>query len=174
VLYLQEARGYSLPAAGSLLFASTIAGIIGAIAFGFISDRLFGSRRPPVNLIFGLVEIAGLTLIFFGPSNGWALTAGMVLFGLGMTGLFTSIGGLFATDIAPKRVAGAALGLIGVFSYLGAAIQENVSGALIQRGTTMVEGVRHYDFGPAILFWLGASVLSMLLAATLWRAKLSD
>jgi MFS transporter, OPA family, sugar phosphate sensor protein UhpC len=174
VLYLQEARGYSLPAAGSLLFASTVAGFIGAVAFGFISDRLFGSRRPPVNLIFALMEIAGLVVIFFGPTNGWALTAGMIMFGLGMTGLFTSIGGLFATDIAPKRVAGAALGLIGVFSYVGAAIQENISGALIQRGTTMVAGVRHYDFGPAILFWLGASVLSMLLAASLWRTKLSD
>ena len=120
------------------------------------------------------MEIAGLLVVFFGPANSWALTGGMILFGLGMTGLFTSIGGLFATDIAPKRVAGAALGLIGVFSYLGAAIQENISGALIQRGTTMVEGVRHYDFGPAILFWVGASVASMLLAATLWKARLSD
>jgi OPA family sugar phosphate sensor protein UhpC-like MFS transporter len=174
VLYLQEARGYSLPAAGSLLFASTISGIIGAIAFGFISDRVFGSKRPPVNLLFGLTEIAGLLLVFFGPTNTAVLTLGMILFGLGMTGLFTSIGGLFATDIAPKRVAGAALGLIGVFSYLGAAIQENISGALIQRGTTMVEGVRHYDFAPAILFWVGASVASMLLAATLWKARLSD
>lgn len=174
VLYLQEARGYSLPAAGGLMFASTIAGIIGAIAFGFISDRLFGSKRPPVNLLFALMEIAGLLLVFYGPASTLSLTAGMILFGLGMTGLFTSIGGLFATDIAPKRVAGAALGLIGVFSYLGAAIQENVSGLLIERGTTMVAGVRHYDFGPAILFWVGASVLSMLLAATLWKAKLSD
>ncbi|MDB5452961.1 MAG: transporter, partial [Caulobacteraceae bacterium] len=174
VLYLQEARGYSLPAAGSLIFASTVAGVIGAIAFGFISDRLFGSRRPPVNLLFGLVEIAGLALVFFGPANTGMLTLGMILFGLGMTGLFTSIGGLFATDIAPKRVAGAALGLIGVFSYLGAAIQENISGALIERGTTMVGGIRHYDFGPAILFWVGASVASMLLAATLWKAKLAD
>jgi OPA family sugar phosphate sensor protein UhpC-like MFS transporter len=61
-----------------------------------------------------------------------------------------------------------------VFSYLGAAIQENVSGALIQKGTTMVDGVRHYDFSVAILFWIGASIVSMLLAATLWRAKLAD
>jgi OPA family sugar phosphate sensor protein UhpC-like MFS transporter len=174
VLYLQEARGYSLPAAGSLMFASTIAGIAGAVAFGFISDRLFHSRRPPANLLFGLVEIAGLLMVFFGPTNTWMLGTGLFLFGLGMTGLFTSIGGLFATDIAPKKAAGAALGLVGVFSYLGAAIQENVSGALIQKGTTMVDGVRHYDFSVAILFWIGASIVSMLLAATLWRAKLAD
>ena len=27
---------------------------------------------------------------------------------------------------------------------------------------------------PAIWFWIGASVVSMLLAATLWNAKLRD
>lgn len=174
VLYLQEARGYSLPAAGSLLFLSTMAGIAGALAFGFISDKLFNARRPPANLLFGLVELIGLGLIFFGPTNGIVLTAGMILFGLGMTGLVTSIGGLFAVDVCPKRVAGTAMGLIGVFSYLGAAVQEQVSGALIERGTTMVGGVRHYDFGPAIWFWLGASVVSLVLASTLWRVRLRD
>jgi OPA family sugar phosphate sensor protein UhpC-like MFS transporter len=174
VLYLQEARGYSLPAAGSLLFLSTLAGIAGALAFGFISDKWFAARRPPANLLFGLIELAGLGLIFFGPTNAAVLTTGMILFGLGMTGLVTSIGGLFAVDVCPKRVAGTAMGMIGVFSYLGAAIQEQVSGALIERGTTMVAGVRHYDFGPAILFWIGASVASLLLASTLWRVRLQD
>ena len=68
------------------------------------------------------------------------LVAGMILFGLGMTALVTSLGGLFATDICPKRVAGAAMGLIGVFSYLGAAIQEQVSGALIDKGHRVLDG----------------------------------
>jgi OPA family sugar phosphate sensor protein UhpC-like MFS transporter len=94
------------------------------------------------------------------------------LFGLGLTGLVTSLGGLFATDIAPKRVAGAAMGVIGVFSYIGAAIQENVSGGLIEAGMKTVNGVKIYDFGPAILFWVGASVVSLVLATSLWRVKL--
>src|SRR5690606_11068262 len=64
VLYLQEARGFSLPAAGTLLMISTLAGIAGAIGFGFVSDKYFNARRPPVNLIFALLEIAGLALFF--------------------------------------------------------------------------------------------------------------
>src|SRR3546814_10443355 len=100
------------------------------------------------------------------------LIAGMLLFGMGLTGLVTSLGGLFAVDIAPKKVAGAAMGVIGIFSYIGAAIQEQVSGVLVSAGMTMVNGHRVYDFGPAIWFWIGASVASMLLAATLWRAQL--
>jgi len=174
ILYLQEARGYSLPAAGSMLMLSTLAGIAGAIAFGFISDKLFSARRPPANLLFGLIELAGLVIIFFGPQNTYVLSLGMLLFGMGLTGLVTSLGGLFAVDIAPKRVAGAAMGVIGVFSYIGAAIQEQVSGTLIENGTTMIDGVRSYDFGPVIWFWIGSSVLSTLLAATLWRTRLRD
>ena len=174
ILYLQEARGYSLPAAGSMLMLSTLAGIAGAIAFGFISDKLFAARRPPVNLLFAALELIGLFLIFFGPGDMVTLIAGMLLFGMGLTGLVTSLGGLFAVDIAPKRAAGAAMGVIGIFSYIGAAVQEQVTGILVERGTTFVDGVRIYDFGPAIWFWIGSSVLSMLLAATLWRTSLRD
>jgi OPA family sugar phosphate sensor protein UhpC-like MFS transporter len=174
VLYLQEARGYSLAQAGGMLMISTAAGIFGAIGYGFISDKLFNARRPPANLLFGLMELAGLGIIFYGPNTYPVLIAGMILFGLGMTALVTSLGGLFATDICPKRVAGAAMGLIGVFSYLGAAIQEQISGALIDKGMRVVDGVRHYDFGPAVLFRIGASALSLTLATSLWRTKLRD
>ncbi len=174
VLYLQEARGYSLPVAGTLLMVSTIAGMAGAVAYGFISDKAFNARRPPVNLLFAIFELAGLGLIFFGPTTMPTLIAGMILFGVGLTGLVTSLGGLFAVDICPKRVAGAAMGLIGIFSYIGAAIQENISGQLIERGMTVVDGVRTYDFSTVVWFWIGSSFVSMLLAASLWRVKLRD
>ena len=139
-----------------------------------MSDKVFAARRPPANLLFALTEIAGLLLIFFGPTNSYALTAGFILFGAGLAGILTSLGGLFAVDICPKRVAGAAMGVVGIFSYMGAAIQENVSGHLIESGMTMVDGVRHYDFSTVIWFWLGSSIVSMLLAASLWRVKLRD
>ena len=173
-LYLHEARGMDEVAAGTMLMISTLAGVAGSILYGVISDKFFGARRPPVNLLFAVVEIIGLLLIFFGPANLTVLTIGMILYGLGLTGLVASLGGLFAVDICPKRATGAAMGVIGVFSYLGAALQENVSGALIDQHSHMVGADRVYDFGPAIYFWIGASVVSMLLAATLWRARLRD
>lgn len=174
VLYLQEERGYSLPTAGLLLMISTLAGVAGSILFGLISDKAFNARRPPANLLFAIVEIIGLLIIFFGPNNLPVLVIGMLLFGLGLTGLVASLGGLFAVDICPKRAAGAAMGFIGVFSYLGAAFQENVSGFLIDHYSQSVNGGRVYDFEPAIWFWIGSSFVSLALAATLWRAKLRD
>lgn len=174
ILYLQTERGYSLEMAGTLLMISTLAGIVGAVAFGFISDEWFDAHRPPVNLIFAVLELAGLGLLFFGPTSLPMLIVAMLLYGMGLTGLVTSLGGLFAVDIAPKRVAGAAMGVIGIFSYLGAGIEEQVSGRLLQHGTTVVDGVHHYNFGPAISFWIGAAVVSMLLALSLWRVRRRD
>ena len=175
ILYLQEAKGFSLMEAGGMLTANTITGILGALAYGFASDKLFNARRPPVNLIFGLLEIAGLLLIFFGPPDrpGLMLFA-FLLYGFGLTGLVTALGGLFAVDIAPKKAAGAAMGFIGVFSYLAAATQDRISGYLIEQGTTLVDGVRLYDFSQVIWFWVGSSVVSLILSATLWKVRLRD
>ncbi len=175
VLYLQEAKGYSLMQAGGVISVNTIAGILGALAFGFASDKLFNARRPPTNVIFAFMEIIGLLMVFFGPSNNLTfMTVSFFIYGFGLTGLVTSLGGLFALDIAPKRAAGAAMGFIGVFSYIGAALQDQISGHLIERGITIIDGVRHYDFSTVIWFWIGSSVLSFILATSLWRVRMRD
>ncbi len=100
--------------------------------------------------------------------------AAFALYGAALSGLVASIGGLFGVDIAPRGVAGAAMGFVGVFSYLAAATQESVSAALISEGVTIVDGVRTYNFDIAIMFWIGSSILSMLLAASLWNTKIRN
>jgi OPA family sugar phosphate sensor protein UhpC-like MFS transporter len=66
------------------------------------------------------------------------------------------------------------MGLVGIFSYLGAGTQDVISAGLISAGIEVVDGTKIYDFDSAILFWIGTSVVSMLLAATLWNTKIRD
>lgn len=175
ILYLQEARGYTLIQAGSLIGASTLAAIFGSVAYGFISDKYFAARRPPATLIFGLLEVLALMVIFYGPpENSGLITAAFLVYGFTLSGILAALGGLFAIDIAPKKVAGAAMGIMGIFSYIGAAVQEQISGFLIEGGTTVVEGVRLYDFSVVIPFWIGSSIVSLLLASSLWRVRVRD
>lgn len=175
MLYLQEEKGYSDLQAGAFLALNPVAGVLGCVAYGFLSDRFFGARRPPMNLLCGLLEIGALAVMFFSPpGHPVLLTAAFLAYGFSINGLITSLGGLFAVDIAPKKAAGAVMGFVGVFSYVGAALQERVSGLLIGQGTTMVDGVRHYDFSRAVFFWLGCSVVSLALATSLWRTKVRD
>ncbi len=184
-LYLQEARGYSLLQAGSIMGLNTIAGIAGCVAYGFISDNLFRARRPPVTLLFGLVEVASLLVIFLTPpGHPLILTAAFTVYGFTLSGLLAVLGGLFAVDIVPRHAAGAAIGMTGVFSYLAAALQERISGWLIHHGDkvetirdaagNVVREVHHYDFSKPIAFWVGSSVLSLVLAASLWRVRVQE
>lgn len=174
VLYLQEVRGYSLVEAGLFLSVNTIAGIVGSIAYGYISDKLFDARRPPANFMFAVVEIVALCVIFYGPESKTVLMFAFALYGAALSGLMASIGGLFGVDIAPRGATGAAMGFVGAFSYLAAATQEYFSADLISKGVTVVDGVRVYDFDVPIMFWIGSSVLSMLLAALLWNTKVRN
>ena len=173
ILYLQEIRGYSLIEAGSIIGLNTFTGIIGCVAYGFISDKYFDARRPPVTLMFGLVEIASLFLIFFGPESTVVLIIAFLIYGFTLSGLLAVLGGLFAIDIAPKNISGAAMGFIGLFSYIGAGIQEKISSLLIKTPETDNTSAALYSFDDAILFWIFAPVISFLLSLTLWNKKIT-
>ena len=173
ILYLQEIRGYSLIEAGSIIGLNTFTGIIGCVAYGFISDKYFDARRPPVTLMFGVVEIVSLFLIFFGPDSTLVLTIAFLIYGFTLSGLLAVLGGLFALDIAPKNISGAAMGFIGLFSYIGAGIQEKISSVLIKTSVLNNTSTLVYDFDDAVLFWVFASVISFLLSLTLWNKKVS-
>lgn len=181
-VYLQEIRGFDLFDANLFIFLNTAAGILGCVAYGFLSDKFFSARRPPANLIFGLLELAPLFIIFYGPTNSVVLAIALVVYGFGLSGILASLGGLFAIDVAPKKVAGAAMGFIGVFSYLGAGAQDYISGKLISDSEIKFVfsineqsiNVYFYDYSVPIMFWVGASVISMILAASLWKVKASD
>lgn len=174
ILYLQEIRGYTLLQAGTLMLAYGVAGIAGSIAYGFLSDNVFDARRPPANLIFAIIEVLALLVIFYGPGDYYILIIAFGVYGAALSGLIASVGGLFAVDIAPRGATGAAMGLVGVFSYLGAGTQDIVSAGLIESGSTLVDGVKVYNFDTVVIFWIATSVVSMLLAASLWNTQIRD
>ena len=181
-VYLQEIRGFDLFDANLFIFLNTAAGIMGCVAYGYVSDKVFAARRPPTNLIFGLMEVIPLIVIFYGPANSVVLAAALIVYGFGLSGILASLGGLFAIDIAPKKVAGAAMGFIGIFSYFGAGMQDYISGMLIYDSELQFvfsvgdqsPTVYFYDYSVPIMFWVGASVVSILLASSLWKVRASD
>lgn len=172
VLYLQKARGYSLLEANSIVGVNAFSGFLGSIAYGFLSDVVFKARRPPATLLFGIVEVAALLVIFFGPTATWVLTLAFFCYGFTLSGILAVLGGLMAVDVSSKKAAGMAMGFVGFISYIGATVQEKVSGRLLQDSIVVLQdGSKQYDFTTPISIWVGASIASMLLAATLWRVK---
>jgi MFS transporter, OPA family, sugar phosphate sensor protein UhpC len=209
VLVLQEGKGHSMMDAGTILAIYSVAGLSGSFLSGFISDRFFGARRNLPTFLFGLIQIASLVAMFLiPPGHFWLDVSALAVFGFAMGILVSFLGGLMAIDIVSPRAAGAAAGVVGMFSYIGAALQDAASGWLIDQGRTVTElpvdirmerlselcgafgtdlsrligpdrcvGVRtvilkkvDYSFTDPFLFWIGASVLSMLLALAVWKA----
>lgn len=175
IYYLQAQKGYSNMEASSIISVSAVSGIVGTVISGFISDRVFhGSRNVPA-LIAGILNVVSLALfLFFPDGNVLADTLSMVISGFALGILITFLGGLMAVDIASKKASGAALGLIGIASYIGAGIQDLVSGFLIGANHTSLNGVESYDFSTVKIFWLGAAVLSVIAALFVWNTKAED
>ncbi len=175
VFYLEAQKGYSTLDASLIISISSVCGIVGTVFSGIISDKLFnGSRNVPA-LVCGLMNTVALCLFLLVPGEHcWVDVTAMVLFGLGIGVLICFLGGLMAVDIAPKAAAGAALGVVGIASYLGAGLQDIMNGILIEGNKHMVNGVEVYDFSMVNWFWIGSAFISVILTALVWNAKHSD
>lgn len=167
-LYLQTIKDYSTTDAGRVMAAYPLANLLGSISSGFVSDRLFGSRRHIPVLIYGLLEIVSLLALYWIPPGNRTLdSVVLALFGFGMGGLLVYLGGLMAIDLVSRRAAGAAMGLVGLFSYLVAGVQDTISGHLLDASRVLVNGTTTYSFQRVFAVWIGALVLSTALAASL-------
>jgi len=175
IYYLEAQKGYTTLEASSIVSVSAISGIVGTVISGIISDKFFkGTRNVPV-LVAGILNVTAISLFLFYPDGSpWVDTISMLIFGFAIGILITFLGGLMAVDIASKKASGTALGLIGIASYIGAGIQDVVSGYLIGNNHTVLNGVDSYDFSTVKLFWLGAAILSLICALFVWNAKAKD
>ena len=172
VFYLEAQKGYSTLDASFIISINSVCGIVGTVLSGFVSDKLFGGKRNAPALIFGLLNVLALCLFLLVPGTHlWIDTLAMVLFGLSIGVLLCFLGGLMAVDIAPRNASGAALGVVGIASYVGAGVQDVMSGVLIEGHKSMVNGVEVYDFTAINWFCIGAAVLSVLCALMVWNAK---
>ena len=172
VFYLQAEKGYSTLDASFIISISSVFGIVGTMFSGVISDRFFGGRRNIPALIFGLMNVFALCLFLLVPGvHFWMDALAMMLFGVGIGVLICFLGGLMAVDIAPRNASGAALGVVGIASYIGAGLQDVMSGVLIEGNKQLVDGVEVYDFTYINWFWIGAALLSVLLALLVWNAR---
>ena len=168
-LYLSVAKDYSGAAAGSLLAIYPIAEIVGSVTSGYVSDKFFNARRNAPAFIYGILEIGSLLALYLiPPGHRWLDGAALAVFGFALGGLLVYLGGLMAIDLVSRKAAGAAMGLVGLLTYIVAAVQDTLSGYLIDASKTVINGATSYSFKLVFTVWIGALVLSTLFAASLW------
>jgi len=176
VVFLTEAKGYSLTKASAIISISQFAGIAGAITCGWISDKFFHHQRSVPCLLFGIFFVLSTATFVYVPAGyPWSDYVSMMFFGYTVYALVTYLGGLMAVDICSKKATGAAMGVIGLFSYAGASLQEAVGGYLLNAHKTIgADGKTLYDFTTVGHFWVIASVFALVLPLLVWNAKHED
>jgi OPA family sugar phosphate sensor protein UhpC-like MFS transporter len=169
VLFLQKARGFSLEDATQIIAFSAAFGVVGTVLAGWLSDKVFAGDRVKPAILSGMLSFIAMALFLF-TEGGFMMNIFYVsLFSLAVGVLYCIVAGLMAVDIVPRKATGAALGVVGISSYVAAGLQDITSGYLIQYNTRQVGGVDVYDFGPVSWFWLVAALVSFILPVLNWK-----
>ena len=177
ILFLEKIKGFSTLEASTIISINAICGVLGTVLSGWLSDKVFhGDRKYPA-LVAGILEAISLYLFLFGGNNWFINILAMTLFGISIGVLICFIGGLMAIDIVPRKATGAALGIVGLASYVAAGIQDVVSGLLIDNMAVKDAAsgeILQYNFTYVSWFWIGAAIISFLLPILNWRRKQAD
>jgi ACS family hexuronate transporter-like MFS transporter len=133
-LYLTEVAGLSALAAGAILGQAQLAGMLGRIGAGALSDRIFDGRRRIVLVLAGAAT-AGLCLATAGLG---ATTPGVVLslvaVGFGLTGIgWNGVHHTLVAELAGRDSAATAVGLNLALSSVGVILAAPLFGLAADR-----------------------------------------
>jgi OPA family glycerol-3-phosphate transporter-like MFS transporter len=162
VIYIKDALFYTsdhfMRANWGLILM--LAGVLGGIFAGFVSDYVFSSRRGPVaTLLYGLM-LAGTIAMVFSLQAPWYVLGFIVAFmSLCVIGVHGMLSGTATMDFGGRKAAATAVGLIDGFVYLGTGVQSFCLGFITTR-----------NWGMWPVFLLPFSILGLVLAITIWRA----
>ena len=173
MFFLQKVKGFGLEEAAMIIAVNTVAGIAGTVFSGWFSDKVFkGDRKYPA-FAAGILESLALILFLYGGDSWFVNVLAMALFGIAIGVLICFVGGLMAVDLVPRKATGAALGIVGLASYIAAGLMNIISGWLIDGNavTDALTGETIYDFTYVSIFWVGAAIIATLLPVLNWRRK---
>lgn len=148
---------------GSALFSiatagTTVGGILGGILCGWMSDKLFQSRRPPVAFVFYLCQIVAVLILTH--TNSAVVASYMIgvccMFIFGVHGMLT---GTAAMDFGGTRGASTAAGILDGVQYLASGITGLFMGKILDI----------YGWNAWCWMIIPFSVMGAILMTTIWH-----
>lgn len=158
-LFLKESKGYTTLEANGCVSLFEVGGAVGSLTAGWASDRIFGAKRGPVNVIFALLMFISILGFWYIPAgHGYLDSAFMFAIGFAIFGPQMLIG-VHAAELSHKEAAATATGFAGWFAYTGAAFAGYPLGLLAE-----VMGWEGYFYAMVI-----CSAIAFFLLIPLWR-----
>jgi OPA family glycerol-3-phosphate transporter-like MFS transporter len=144
-----------------------IAGILGGVFAGFISDHVFHSRRGPVSGVLYAGMLVGTigALVWIGqPMLAWSV----VFMSLCVIGVHGMLSGTASADFGGTKNAGVVTGIIDGFVYLGSSAQGLYYAKALPAGD-LAKDPANWKVWPQAM--LPVAVIGLLLCMTIWNAR---
>ncbi len=158
--YLFEVQGATISSAAYKAMIIPIAGSLGAIYAGWMSDRVFKSKRAPMAMIM-LLFLALFCFLYPGiPAGSWLLSLiFLAIIGFLTYGPHILIVASMPMDFGTRKAAASATGFIDGWGYIGAALTGVGTGFLID----------NFGWNYAFYFWVLGALGAAVIMAVLWK-----
>lgn len=160
--YLKEVKNFSNEQTAWAYSWFELAGIPGTLICGLLSDKIFRGRRAPATIIYMILVAIAVYVYWKNPAgnpqvDNIALTSiGFLIYGPVM------LVGVQALDLVPKKAAGTAAGLTGLFGYLiGSVLANAIIGYVVDK--------QGWDGGFEVL--LLSCLLAIIFTAFTWKKE---
>jgi OPA family glycerol-3-phosphate transporter-like MFS transporter/OPA family sugar phosphate sensor protein UhpC-like MFS transporter len=158
--FLNQVKNYQLDHAGWMTAGFEIAGLVGSLIAGIITDRYFRTKRAPICVVYMIGTALAILALWKLPAGSFVYDAGVLLaVGFMVYGPQFLVGVMIA-DIVTKRAAATAIGLTGLFGY----------GSSILYGYGLGKIVDTYGWDAGFLMLAGIAVLGAFFFALCWNA----
>ncbi len=158
--YLVERKGSSLSRAGYTTALFEVAGMLGALLIGVLSDKLYNGRRAPLCFGYMLLTAVAVGALYLVPSHSQVGDAlALSLLGFAVYGPQFLVG-VFATDLASPKASATAIGLTGLFGYAGSALSGVGTGYVVDR----------FGWAGGFVFFGVSALCGALCILPLWNA----
>ncbi|MBM4359163.1 MAG: MFS transporter [Deltaproteobacteria bacterium] len=144
-----------------------VAGILGGVFAGFISDQVFQSRRGPVaSVLYGglLLGCVAAFLSLEGPLLGWSV----VFMSLCVIGVHGMLSGTASMDFGGSKNAGVVTGVIDGFVYLGTGTQAFLYAKTLPMGAA-AKAASAWSIWPGAM--IPVALIGLGLCTTIWNAR---
>ena len=159
---LKQSKGVSLEMAGWLVALFEIAGIIGMLVAGWVTDRYLKGRAHRT-CVFCMIGAALFIWIFWmlpGSAPVWAIFASLSMAGFCIYGPQALIG-IAAANQATKRAAATANGFTGLFGYASTLVS----------GVGLAYVAQHFSWNAVYMMMIGLALVGMAVFLLMWNAK---
>ncbi len=144
-----------------------VAGILGGMFAGVISDKVFDSRRGPVSaVLYGGMSVGAVASAFF--LGSWAMGWVVAFMSLCVIGVHGMLSGTASMDFGGKKNAGVAVGIIDGAVYMGTGLQSVLLGSMLPSGE-LAKNPGNWMNWP--LAMIPVAIAGFILTTRVWNAK---